>query len=224
MSRLLAACVLVLAVPALALAGHTDPKKQITAADQRKAASIVLKRTDFAAGWKKTPATPDTDDHASCPGYDPNQSDLILTGEVEVEFEAAGGIPSVSSFANVYKTRRDALAAWTRSAKPALAPCLARLFKQGIEEEGGKAAVVRAGTLAFPKVAPRTVAYRAVLNITVTEGGKETKVPITIHFVALGSGRGDSVLMTVAPGKGIPLAELRAFAKLIASRLAAAKL
>lgn len=129
MSRLLAACVLVLAVPALALAGHTDPKKQITAADQRKAASIVLRRTDFAAGWKKTPATPDTDDHPSCPGYDPNQSDLILTGEVEVEFEAAAGIPSVSSLANVYKTRRDALAAWTRSAKPALAPCLARLFK-----------------------------------------------------------------------------------------------
>lgn len=83
---------------------------------------------------------------------------------------------------------------------------------------------MRAGSLAFPKLAPRTVAYRAVLNVTIAEGGKETKVPFTIHFVALGNGRGDSVLLAVGPGNGIPLAELRAFAKLVASRLAAAKL
>ena len=224
MSRLLAALLVCLAVPALALAGHLDPKKQLNPADQRKAASIVLKRADFAAGWKKTPATPDDADHLNCPGYNPNQSDLVLTGEVEAEFEAAEGIPSVSSIANVYKTRADALAAWSRSAKPALAPCLARLFKQGIEEGGGKAAIVRAGRIAFPKLAPRTVAYRAVLSVTATEGGQEAKVPFTIHFVALGNGRGDSALLAIGVGTGIPLAELRAFAKLTATRLAAAKL
>ena len=47
---LLAAC---LAVPALALAADADPKKRITPADQGKAASIVLKRADLAAGWKR---------------------------------------------------------------------------------------------------------------------------------------------------------------------------
>ena len=53
MSRRLALVLLVvLAVPALALAADTDPKKRINPADQRKARSIVLKRTDFVAGWK----------------------------------------------------------------------------------------------------------------------------------------------------------------------------
>ena len=83
---------------------------------------------------------------------------------------------------------------------------------------------MRSGAFAFPKLAPRGVAYRAVLNLVVTEGGQQTKVPVTIHFVALGSGRGDAVLLTIGLGNGIPLADLRAFAKLTASRLAAAKL
>ena len=225
MSRRVALVLLVVfAVPALALAADTDPKKRINPADQRRATSIVLKRSDFAAGWKKVPNTPDNGAEPTCPGYNPDHSDLTLTGEVEAEFEATDGIPSVSSIANIYKTKRDALAAWTRSAKPALAACLARFFKQAVEGEGGKAAIVRSGVLPFPKAAPRTVAYRAVLNLIVTEGGKETKVPVTIHFVALGSGRGYSVLLTMGFGNGIAVADLRAFAKLTASRLAAAKL
>ena len=44
-----------LVVPAVALAADTDPKKRITPADQAKARSIVLKPTDFAAGWKRAP-------------------------------------------------------------------------------------------------------------------------------------------------------------------------
>jgi hypothetical protein len=222
--RVVLLLLIVLAVPALALAADTDPKKQINPADQRKAASIVLKRADFAAGWRKAPNTPDSGEDPTCPGYNPDQSDLILTGEVVAEFEATGGIPSLSSIANIYKTRRDALAAWTRSARPALASCLARFFKQAVEGEGGKASIVRSGPFAFPKLAPRAVAYRAVLNLVVTEGGQQAKVPVTIHFVALGSGRGDAVLLTIGLGNGIPVADLRAFAKLTATRLAAAKL
>ena len=45
---LLLAC---LVAPALALAADTDPKKKLTPADQAKARSIVLKRSDFVAGW-----------------------------------------------------------------------------------------------------------------------------------------------------------------------------
>ena len=222
--RLALILLVVLAVPALALAADTDPKKRINPADQRKAASIVLKRSDFAAGWKKVPSTPDSGEDPTCPGYNPDQSDLVLTGEVEAEFEATDGLPSVSSIANIYKTKREAVAAWTRSAKPAFASCLARIFKQAVEGEGGKVSIVRSGVFAFPKYAPRTVAYRAALNLVVTEGGREAKVPVTIHAVALGSGRGDSVLLTIGFGNGIPVADLRAFAKLTASRLAAAKL
>ena len=49
-------------------------------------------------------------------------------------------------------------------------------------------------------------------------------MPFTAHVVVLGNGRGDATLVTFGLGNGIPSADLRAFAKLVAGRLAAAKL
>lgn len=222
--RLLALLIACLALPALALAADTDPKKQINPVDQRKAASIVLKRSDFVAGWKKVPSAPDTDADNSCPGYNPDQSDLVLTGEVEADFETSDGIPAVSSVANVYKTKGDAVKAWTRSAKPALASCLAQVLKREVEKTGGKVAIAKSGVIAFPKLAPRTVAYRVGFNVRVTEAGKTTAIPFTLHVVVLGNGRGDCGLITFGLGNGLPMTDLRAFAKMTATRLGAAKL
>ena len=220
--RLLLFVLAVLSLPALALAAGTDPKEQINPVDQRKAASIVLKRTDFAAGWKQVPNAPDSGEDPNCPGYKPDQSDLVLTGEAEANFT---GDPSrLTSYSNVFKTKGDALASWTRSVKPALAPCIARVLKQAIEKQGGKAVIVKQGQIAFPKVAPRTAAYRVVINVSYTQAGKTTTVPFTLHVIAVGNGRGDASLVTFGLGNGIPGADLRAFAKLLAVRLAAAKL
>ena len=120
MSRRLALVLLVvLAVPALALAADTDPKRKINPADERKAASIVFKRTDFAAaGSARRPRATTTT--LNCSVYDPDGSDLTLTGDAEAEFERTGGFPSVLSYADIYATSKDAAAAWTRTVKPAL--------------------------------------------------------------------------------------------------------
>jgi hypothetical protein len=221
--RLLLFVLVVLALPALALAAGTDPTKQINTVDQRKAASIVLKRPDVVVpGWRKVAVIPNGATDPGCPGYSPDQSDLILTGEAASNFEA--GETKVGLESNVFKTRGDALASWTRGVKPALAPCLARLFKQVIEQVGGKAAILRSGEIAFPKFAPRTAAFRVSMSLSYTEAGKTTTVPFTVHVVVLGNGRGDARLLTFGLGNGIPSADLRAFAKLVAGRLAAAKL
>ena len=222
--RLAAVILLVLALPALALASHKDPREQFNPADQRKAASIVLKRTDFIAGWKKTPSTPDDDSHLECPGYDPNGADLILTGEAEADFEASGGFPSVFSFSNVFKTKAHANASWTRAVKPALATCLATVIKDTFVSEGHKASITRSGKIAFPKLSPRTSAFRVAMNVTVTESGKSTTVPLTMYVIALGHGRGDVGLMTMGFGNSVPLTEVRTLSSVLAKRLAAAKL
>ena len=222
--RLVLMVVVALAVPTIALADHTEPKKQINAADQRRAASIVLKRSDFGAGWSKSPKKADVNEHFNCPGYNPNESDLVLTGEAEADYDSADGDPSISSYANVYKTRREATASWARSAKPALAPCLATLLKREIEQNGGKVVIAKHGTFPFPRYAPRGVAYRVVMKVTVSSSGTTTTVPFTLHVIALGNGRGDSVLMAVGLRDGVPDAALRKYAKLTASRFAAAKL
>ncbi|MGH3072567.1 MAG: hypothetical protein ACRDNB_09915 [Gaiellaceae bacterium] len=222
--RLTVLLLIALALPALALGSHKDPKKQINAADQRKAASILLKRTDFVAGWKKVPSATDDDSHFNCPGYDPNGSDLVLRGEAEADFERTGGFPSVYSYADVYKTKANALAAWTRTVKPAAAKCIATLLKQGIEAEGGKVAITAAGKISFPKLAPRTAAFRATLKVTVTENGETNTVSLTLYMVALGGGRGEAGVMAIGFGGTVPLADVRTLARVTAKRFAAAKL
>jgi hypothetical protein len=213
-----------LALPALALASHQEPRKELNAADQRKAASVVLKRADFASGWRKLPASPDTGEHLDCPGYQPNESDLVLTGHAEGDFERSGGVPGVFSFSDIYKTKAHARASWTRGVKPALAACFARMMAKTIAADGPRVTVASSGRIAFPKLAPLTDAFRAVLRVSVTENGKTTTTPVVMNIVALQNGRGQAGLMTIGVGTGIPPVELRAFAKLLAQRLAAAKL
>ena len=222
--RVVVILLIALALPALALAGHQKPKRQINAADERKAASIVLKRADFAAGWKKLPASPPDNSHIDCAGQ-PSEADLVLTGDAESDFERPEGLPSVFSFSDIYKTAADARASWTRGVKPALAACMAKLMKETIEaEEGVTATIVSAGRIAFPKSAPLTAAFRAVLRVTVTQNGETSTVPLTLHVLALSQGRGQAGLLTVGLGAGVPMADLRAFGKLLGQRLAAAKL
>jgi hypothetical protein len=226
MPRVVAAALvaLIIAVPAVALAADdTEPKKQFNAGDQAKARSIVLKRSDFVAGWKKSPPSPDSD--VTCPGYNPDNSDLTLTGESEAEFEYTQGFPVVASYAGVLKTMADASRSWTRNVKPALARCLAHVMRVTIEEDGGKLAILSQGRIAFPKLAPRTAAFRVATRLTVqTPNDGPVTVPVTLHVVALGHGRGEVALLTMGFGPGVPMAELRAFASVLASRLAAAKL
>lgn len=222
--RLAAVLLIALVVPAAALAASTDPQRRIDPADQRKAGSIVLKRSDFVAGWRKTASTADGGSDYQCAGYRPDQSDLTLTGDAEADFASAQGFPLISSTANVYKTRTQAMAAWTRSDRPGLAPCAAKLLKEEIEKDGGTVILGRAGKIAFPRLAPRTSAYRISFQVATTNAGQASTVPFTVHLVALGHGRGDATLLALAVGNGIPQADLRAFAKLTAARLAAAKL
>ena len=63
-AALLAACV---AVPAIALAADGEPRKRIVPADQKRAAAVVLKRTDLAGGWKRVNTSDSGDDDPTSP-------------------------------------------------------------------------------------------------------------------------------------------------------------
>jgi hypothetical protein len=219
LAALIALCI---AIPAVALAADTDPKKRLTAADQAKARSILLKRTDLAAGWKKVASSPDSD--ATCPGFNPDESDLTLTGEAEAEFEHTQGLLSLSSFSEVFVSKADAVKSWTRGDKPALARCLGYFFREAATEPGTQVKIVSAGRMAFPKLAPRTTAFKVVARVTFTANGETRTVPFTLQFLALGRGRGDTAMLAVSPGTGLGTADLRAFGTLLATRLVAAKL
>jgi hypothetical protein len=224
MGRPLAALLLLcVCVPAVALAAGTDPKERITAADQAKARSIVVSRADFVGGWTRLPAAPESDE--ACPGFDPDNSDLTLTGQAQADFAHPDGFPKVLSSADVYVSRADASAAWTRNVKPAAAArCVAHVFRRDVEADGGNVTIVSHGPMAFPKVAPKTAAFRVVARLTLQKPGQQAaRVPFTIRVVVMGKGRGIAVLMTAGFGEGVRISDLRLMAMMTAFRLAAAK-
>ncbi|HUP32874.1 MAG TPA: hypothetical protein VM184_07555 [Gaiellaceae bacterium] len=212
--RLVVLLIACLAVP-VAAAATGDPKEAFTRADQAKAKAITLVRADLAAGWKKT-STPDSGDDLRCPGFDPNLSDLTLTGESESEFEHPGGAYA-ATFASVFRSEANARASFARFAKPALARCVAHFFREGVTKEGGTVRIVKQGQVAFPKVAPRVAAYRVTARVGAP--GTTVTVPFTIDLILLGRGRGEVGLLTMSAGTGIAAAHLRAFARLLAARM-----
>ena len=221
--RRLAVLVLALVLPAVALAANTDPQERFTVADKRKAAGLVLKRSDFVAGWKQTPPTPDDPSEFECSGA-PDQSDLVLTGEAEANFVSAQGVPLVFSVANLYKTRSQAVAGWTRSVAGPVVRCMTQAIEQGFSDRGATAKVTRKGTIPFPRYAARGAAYRFSFQIAQSANGQTTTLPFTMHIVVLGRGRGDVMLMSMGVGNGVALAELKRLARVTAQRLAAASL
>ena len=202
--------------PALALAAGGDPKERLTAADQTRARTLVLAQGDFGPGWKRTRSPQQEDESLRCPGFEPDLSDLTVTGEAESEFAHSGG-GFVGSFSSLMRSPQEAAASWARTVKPGLVRCLASFFRQGVAQEGATARIVRQGAVAFPRVAPRTAAFRIVarIGLPVTE---ET-VPFVVDLVVLGRGRADVGLMAIAPGKGTPAADLRALARTLATKL-----
>jgi len=224
MRRLVVALLfLCVVVPAVAFAASKDPKERITAADQAKARSIVVTRADFVGRWKRLPAAPESDE--ACPGFDPDNSDLTLTGAAEADFAHPNGFPKVLSSADVYVSSTNASAAWTRNVKPAAAArCVAFAFREDVESDGGKVTIVSHGPMAFPKVAPKTAAFHVVARLTLQKPGEQaTRVPFTIRVVVMGRGRGIAVLMTAGFGEGVRMTDLRLMAMMTAFRLATAK-
>lgn len=106
---------------------------------------------------------------------------------------------------------------------PGLARCLAHTLKHGMDEENGSVTIVNQGRIAFPEVAPRTAAFRIVASVSVRQAGQTVTLPFTLHWVGLGRGRAETAFFALGVGKGLPMEDLRAFARRLAGRLAAAK-
>ncbi len=121
-------------------------------------------------------------------------------------------------------SKSDAVKSWTRSDKPAIARCLGQFFRKGLNEPGTKVKIVSAGRMAFPKLAPRTTAYKVVARVSFTANGQTQTLPFTLQFFALGQGRGDTAMSPSAREPGSPPRSCGRSGKLLAKRLAAAKL
>jgi hypothetical protein len=206
--RFLAALVIAaLVVTGSALAGPGDPKKRITPADQARAKAMLLRPADMP-GFTASPSGPEPST-PYCKALD--ESDLTLTGDGESPDFAAGTV-LVSSLSHVYATRAQSDASWRRGTSAAGEKCAREVLRRELAQGGAQLVSYRRVTL--PRLAERSVSYRAVL------AGNGVRAFVEVVYMKHGRAQAAVVLGSAL----IPFdraAELR-LARLVASRMAKA--
>lgn len=206
-----------LAVPAAA-AADGEPKHRIVKADQAAARAMLVQRDDLAAAFKPDASRDDDDVGLRCAALD--ESDLTLTGEAESQFslQSAVTLVTIGSVAQLYKTLAQANASWRRGTSPAGIRCaedtLRKLFRRN--PSGPQLQWLR--RVAFPRVAAKTVAFRALLHVKAA--GRT--VPVYFDIVALQSGRAHLSLLFSSAVQPVDRIDQLALARLSAVRMAKA--
>jgi hypothetical protein len=210
--------VLALATCTVALAGKGDPKEAFTKVDQARAKSMLLRRSDLAAGFKAHPSSTSSSD-AYCKGDD--ESDLTLTGKAQTPdfvLTSPTRFFYIGSEAEIYRTAAQALVSWRRATSPAGEKCARKIIADELTGTGPSTGFQSFAREPFPNVAPLTIAYRVTAKIHAAAG------QVTVYFdvVALQRGRAQAVLFIASGGAPLARAETLQFARLLSGRMARA--
>jgi hypothetical protein len=210
-SLFLAAAVVAMVGVPVAFASNGEPQKRLTKADQAKAHAIALQRSDLPAGWVGKPNTNTSQDNPRCSTYNPDESDLIETGDVDSpDFTRPDG-SFVSSSVGIFKTVKMAKTGYARVARPQLASCFGELFTKGAAP--AKVQLLHVGPLPFRRLGDRSNAYRLTANVTV----QATTIPVAIDIVLFNRGRVDVAMIFL----GIRGPQPSAFEQSLAAKVAA---
>jgi hypothetical protein len=187
-----AAVAITLAAAGAGLAG--DPSKERiarTAAGDAQAKREVVRRADMGPGWTGGFSKPHLSSSMPCTSYRPKQSDLVVVGAAETIFTKAP--LQLDSEAQVLRTAAMVQRDWQRTiVDPRVLPCLREGFRKAL---GANFKLASFRQVAFPRLAPRTRAFRMVATVK-TEVGSGA---IEIDFLAMGSGRNELTLTISGP-------------------------
>jgi hypothetical protein len=207
---------LVLASAVLA-ADSTDPKVRVTKADQAKASAAVLHFSDLGPAWSGGGTKPTSLKAPICPGNQPNDSDLTITGHAESLLTLQGAGLQVDTDAEIFKTPAQVAKLVQRTMGAAVTGCLKYNLLKSIGS-GGQVGATRALTVA--KVGDRSALYR--VEVAVKAPGSKQPVKVFSDYLFVSAGRTQYFVNLVAPssaGDELPALENR-IAKLLASRAA----
>ena len=180
-----------LSLVAAATAAADAPTVRITKADQAKAEAALLQLSDFGVGWTGGKRTPSKLTAPKCPGFDPKESDLTVTGHAEARFTYARGSVVFDQDNQVLKSSDAVATDFSRVVGPKLGDCLAYELKSS--DKSVVSAAVR--TLSLPKLGDVSAAYRATVVVRV--GGH--KVTFIRDYIFIGIGRLEYSLAVDAP-------------------------
>ena len=158
------------------------PTVRITQADQTKASEALLHLKDLGVGWTGGATKPDPLTALKCPGFDPKESDLVVTGHAAAHFAWPKGGVTLDQDTQVLKSTADVATDFKRSIGPKLMNCLAYELKRGGK---GRVTNVKVAPLTLAHVGSVSAAYRAEISLNIN--GHTGKV--IRDFVFFGIGR-----------------------------------
>ena len=185
---LLAAALLGLVCASAALGDN--PTVKIEKADQAKAVAALLRRADFGSGWTGGPVKPHSLNAPHCPGFDPKESDLVVTGHADARYAFSQGDVELDQDVQVLKSAAAVRTDFRRTISPALGRCLALQLKK---LSGVTATSV--ARVAFPRTGDVSAVYRATISV---RNGK-TRGKLLSDYVFFGAGRVEYEFTVVAP-------------------------
>jgi hypothetical protein len=177
-----------LVVCAAALA--SNPTVRITAADQARAAAGLLRLSDLGPGWQGGTVKPQPLATTACPGFDPNEAGLVVSGHADAHFNSTQGDVVLDQDVQVLASPAAVRTDFARTVTPKLPPCLAYQLDHSRDVVG--ASVQR---IAFPRTGSISAAYRA--RVVVRSAG--TRGTIISDFVFFAAGRVEYTFNVIAP-------------------------
>jgi hypothetical protein len=180
-------------VVALSLTGSAfadKPQVRLNAADQAAARKAVLRQADLGSAWAGGSRKPNLAT-VTCPNYHPKQSNLVVTGAADSDFQSKALAAELNSEAEVLKTARMVSLDWKQSVVPGLLECL-RSHIAG--QRGLNIKVTLAKRFHVANVATHVVAFRFHMKIT---RSSETSYFI-VDYIFAGQGRAELSLETTA--------------------------
>jgi hypothetical protein len=180
-----------LALVSAATAAADNPTVHIQRADQARAEAALLQLKDFGVGWTGGKQAPSKLSAPKCPGFDPKESDLTVTGHADARFTYARGSVVFSQDNQVLKSAKAVATDFSRVIRPQLAACLAYQLKSS-DKQIVSAQVRR---MSFPNLGDTTAAYRATVVVRI----HGRKITFIRDFVFIGVGRLEYSLAVDAP-------------------------
>ena len=198
---------------AAAAADAFDPKVKITRADQAAANASVLRSGDLGGAWTGGAVKPQTLKIPLCPGTQPNDSKLTITGHAESTLDLSSAGLHVDSDVEIFRSARQAAKAAANFLTVALPGCL----KYDLLRSGLAGATTTIGTVSqipVVKVGNRIALYR--VKLAVHSGGQ--KLGVFSDYLFLTKDRTQFFVNLIAPSS--VASELPAFENTIAKTLA----
>lgn len=206
------AVLVALAVAASAAARNPhDPQEKLNAADNATARSIVIRKADLVGTWKASKPAPDSD--KPCKTFDPDLSDLTITGKADSQdFSRADGV-LISSHADVFETAEQLRTGFDRFNKPKIIPCVDAAFREGAKGATVKTLVGRRAPV--PRYGDRTARFQFVW--TITQKGQTVKAFADVYQIA--KSRNSVMVFVFSTPAQVTAAAQRDLVKRVAARL-----